>query len=83
MTAFRLTYITFDCYGTSIHFHMSHMTRMMFGNWQPYADVIKQALRRCCTCWGLPYRAAEAQRLYDAIPAARLFQSPVRSHVGL
>jgi 2-haloacid dehalogenase len=40
----------------------------VLGNWQPYIDVIKTALRRCCTRWGLPYREAEAQRLYDAIP---------------
>ena len=93
MVAFRPTHITFDCYGTLIHFHMSDMTRTLFadrldpdrlpafttdfsayrfdevlGNWQPYADVIKTALRRCCQRWGLPYREAEAQQLYEAIP---------------
>jgi 2-haloacid dehalogenase len=40
----------------------------VLGEWQPYVDVIKQALRRCCQRWGVPYREADAQRLYDAIP---------------
>jgi 2-haloacid dehalogenase len=40
----------------------------VLGEWKPYVDVIKQALRRCCQRWRLPYREAEAQRLYDAIP---------------
>jgi 2-haloacid dehalogenase len=40
----------------------------VLGEWKPYADVIKAALRRCCARWRLPYREAEAQRLYDAIP---------------
>lgn len=38
------------------------------GPWQPYADVIKLALRRCCQRWGLPAHDAVAQQLYDAIP---------------
>jgi 2-haloacid dehalogenase len=40
----------------------------VLGNWRPYADVIKTALRRCCTRWGLPDHEADAQRLYEAIP---------------
>ena len=40
----------------------------MLGDWKPYADVIKAALRRCCQRWGLPYDDAEAQQLYEAIP---------------
>lgn len=93
MAAFRPKYITFDCYGTLIHFHMSDMTRTIFadridpdrmhafttdfsayrfdevlGEWKPYADVIKAALRRCCKRWGLHHHEAEAQHLYDAIP---------------
>jgi 2-haloacid dehalogenase len=93
MADFRPKYITFDCYGTLIHFRMSDMTRTLFadrldpdrlqdfttdfsayrfdevlGHWQPYADVIQQALRRCCRRWGLPYHDADAQQLYDAIP---------------
>lgn len=38
------------------------------GPWQPYADLIKTALRRCCQRWGLPNQDAEAQQLYDAVP---------------
>ena len=40
----------------------------VLGEWKPYADVIKAALRRCCTRWGVPYHDAEAQHLYEAIP---------------
>jgi 2-haloacid dehalogenase len=40
----------------------------VLGNWQPYVEVINTALRRCCHRWGLPYREADAQHLYDAIP---------------
>jgi 2-haloacid dehalogenase len=40
----------------------------VLGNWQPYVDVIKTALRRCCQRWGVPYHEAEARQLYEAIP---------------
>lgn len=36
--------------------------------WQPYADLIKMALRRCCRRWGLPAQDATAQQIYAAIP---------------
>ena len=32
MAEFRPTYITFDCYGTLIHFQMSHLTRTLFAD---------------------------------------------------
>ena len=38
------------------------------GDWKPYADVLKLALRRCCKRWGLPNHDSEAQQLYDTIP---------------
>jgi 2-haloacid dehalogenase len=38
------------------------------GPWQPYADLIKTALRRCCQRWGLPAHPTAAQQLYAAIP---------------
>ena len=38
------------------------------GNWQPYADLIKNALRRTCQRWGLPNQDAVAQQLYAAVP---------------
>jgi 2-haloacid dehalogenase len=40
----------------------------VLGEWQPWADVIRQALRRCCRRWGLPSHDAAAQQLYEAIP---------------
>ncbi len=36
--------------------------------WQPYADLIKTALRRCCQRWRLPTQDAVAEQIYAAIP---------------
>ena len=36
--------------------------------WQPYADLMKMALGRCCQRWGLPAQDDAAQQIYDAIP---------------
>lgn len=38
------------------------------GPWQPYADLLKQALRRCCRRWGLPVHDAAAEQIYAAVP---------------
>lgn len=38
------------------------------GPWQPYADLIKTALRRACHRWGLPPQDEVAAQLYAAIP---------------
>jgi 2-haloacid dehalogenase len=38
------------------------------GSWKPYAEVIKTALRRCCQRGRVPYRDADGQQLYDAVP---------------
>ncbi len=40
----------------------------VLGEWKPYADVIKMALRRTCQRWHLSYDDVGAQQLYDAIP---------------
>jgi 2-haloacid dehalogenase len=40
----------------------------VLGEWKPYADVIKAALRRCCQRWSVRYHDVEAQHLYEAIP---------------
>ncbi len=40
----------------------------VLGDWKPYIDVIKSALRRSCKRWKLSYDETEAQLLYDAIP---------------
>lgn len=41
----------------------------VLGAWKPYADVIKNALRRTCRKHGVAFAEAEGQRLYDAIPS--------------
>ena len=38
----------------------------VLGEWKPYADVIKAALRRCCQRWGVPYHYTLS--LHDALP---------------
>ncbi len=38
------------------------------GSWQPYADLIKSALRRSCQRWALPPQDDVAQQIYAAIP---------------
>jgi 2-haloacid dehalogenase len=40
----------------------------VLGPWKPYADVIKNALRRTCRRHGLEYIDEEGQRIYDAVP---------------
>lgn len=36
--------------------------------WQPYEDLIKTALQRCCKRWKLPAQDAAAEQIYTAIP---------------
>jgi len=40
----------------------------VLGAWKPYADVLKNAVRRTCRKWNLQYLDHEAQRYYDAVP---------------
>lgn len=40
----------------------------VLGAWKPYADVLKNAVRRTCRKWSLQYLDHEAQRYYDAVP---------------
>jgi 2-haloacid dehalogenase len=93
MDYFKPKYISFDCYGTLIHFRMSDMARELFpdriqpdqmerfcgdfsayrldevlGAWKPYADVIHNAVRRTCKLWKIEFCAADAQRIYAAVP---------------
>jgi 2-haloacid dehalogenase len=53
MMAFRPKYITFDCYGTLINFHMSPMTRAMFAdrlvpdNLQGHCQINEKTMQNC------------------------------------
>ena len=40
----------------------------VLGPWQPYVDVIKNALRRTCKRHGIPFVESEGQAIYDAVP---------------
>jgi len=40
----------------------------VLGAWQPYVDVLRNAVRRTCRKWRIEYRDAEARRIYEAVP---------------
>lgn len=40
----------------------------VLGPWQPYVDVIKNALRRTCKRHDIPFVESEGQAIYDAVP---------------
>jgi 2-haloacid dehalogenase len=40
----------------------------VLGAWQPYAQVIHNAVLRTCRRWKIEFRDAEAQGIYDAVP---------------
>src|SRR5687767_7891983 len=40
----------------------------VLGEWQPFFQVIENSIQRACKSHGVPYRATDAQALYDAIP---------------
>ena len=41
----------------------------VLGAWKPYADVIREAVRRTCGKHGIAFVEAEGQRFYDAVPS--------------
>ncbi len=40
----------------------------VLGAWQPYVDVLKNALERTCKRHGVAFREADGQAIYDAVP---------------
>ena len=40
----------------------------VLGAWQPYVDVLKSSLERTCKRHGIPFREADGQAIYDAVP---------------
>lgn len=93
MTSFRPQYISFDCYGTLIRFHMSEMAREFFADrlppeamdemcrkfsayrfdetldtWKPYRELIRNAVRRTAKAFGVEYREADADSIYEMVP---------------
>jgi len=40
----------------------------VLGQWQPYEDVIRNALKRACDHWGIEYREQDLIDIYSAIP---------------
>ena len=43
----------------------------VLGPWQPYVDVLKNAVERTCRKHGVPFVEADGQRFYDAVPTWR------------
>jgi 2-haloacid dehalogenase len=40
----------------------------VMGEWQPYADVLANALQRTCRRWKIECRDGEARKYYEAVP---------------
>jgi len=40
----------------------------VLGAWQPYAQVIHNAVERTCRRWKIEFRPDEARRIYEAVP---------------
>ena len=40
----------------------------VLGAWQPYADVLRNAVRRTCKRWNIGFLETEANRFYEAVP---------------
>ena len=40
----------------------------VLGEWQPYDDVIRMALKRACKSWNIEYREQDLLDIYNAIP---------------
>ncbi len=93
MTTFRPKYITFDCYGTLIHFQMAEAATDLYGaqlsepqmkafianfsayrldevmkDWQPYAEIVHNALERTCKRNGVAFKPEDAQMIYERVP---------------
>jgi 2-haloacid dehalogenase len=40
----------------------------VLGPWAPYVDVLKESLERTCKKYGVAFREADGQAIYDAVP---------------
>ncbi|WP_407310064.1 haloacid dehalogenase type II [Pseudomonas sp. nanlin1] len=40
----------------------------VMGDWKPYDVILKNALERTCKRWNVPFKEAEGQMYYDAVP---------------
>ena len=50
-----------------LHFAAYRMDEVL-DPWKPYADVVKNAVKRTCNKWNITYNEAEGQQFYDAVP---------------
>ncbi|MBT9503327.1 MAG: haloacid dehalogenase type II [Burkholderiaceae bacterium] len=77
LTRFRMTEMTRDIFADRIKPEQmdqfiadfsAYRFDEVLGDWQPYQDVLKNAVRRLCKKWGIQYFDHEAQQYYDAVP---------------
>jgi len=93
MSAAKIEFISFDCYGTLIDFRIGDVTRERLGDrvpggdmaaflddfaayrfdealgeWKPYAEVLHQALARCCRRWQIDFRGSDGDAIVAAVP---------------
>ena len=40
----------------------------VLGAWKPYAEVVRNSVKRTCKRWGIEYRDADSQTIYAAVP---------------
>jgi len=40
----------------------------VLGDWKPYAEVIANALHRTCRHWSVPFKAEDAEIIFEAVP---------------
>ena len=51
-----------------IHCFAAYRLDEVLGEWQPYEDVIRMAMKRACGSWNIEYREPDLQEIYNAIP---------------
>jgi 2-haloacid dehalogenase len=57
-----------ECMGQFVRDFTAYRLDEVLGPWQPYVDVLKNAVERTCKKHGIAFVEAEGQRFYDAVP---------------
>jgi 2-haloacid dehalogenase len=77
LTRFRMAELTRDIFADRVPVdrmdqfvadYSAYRFDEVLGDWKPYVEVLKNAVRRTCRKWGLEYLDHEAQQYYDAVP---------------
>ncbi|MGF6970121.1 2-haloacid dehalogenase [Paraburkholderia sp. WC7.3g] len=52
-----------------VEFFRGYRLDEVLGAWKPYRDVVENSVRRTCERTGVPFEAATAQKIYEAVPS--------------